>query len=89
MQPSLIQALRQTRFPHNGLLGPRRYGLVQHRILPVGTAAPTHPINPVPPPTKCSLFGPRWEDKTWWNPRTNSWQDDRLIFRHVLLLVEQ
>ena len=25
-------------------------------ISPVGTAAPTHTINPVPPPTKCSLF---------------------------------
>ena len=56
MQPSLIQALRQTRFPHNGQFGPRRSGLVQHRISPVGTNTPTHTINPVPPPTKCSLF---------------------------------
>ena len=57
MQPSLIQALRQTRFPHNGQFGPRRSGLVQHRISPVGTNTPTHTINPVPPPTKCSLLG--------------------------------
>ena len=51
-----IHGERQTRFPHNGQFGPRRYGLVQHRISPVGTAAPTHPVNPVPPPTKCLLF---------------------------------
>ena len=55
-QLRLLPPLCQTQIPHNGQFGPRRYGLVQHRISPVGTAAPTHTINSVPPPTKCSLF---------------------------------
>ena len=65
MPPRPIPAERQTRFPHSDQFGPRRYGLVQHRISTLGTAAPTHPVNQVPPPTKCSLFGSRYRICTW------------------------